>query len=207
MDLKADTFVVGYGSLLSHDSRLRFSGIDTKLIPVNLAGWRRSWSGRCSDERVTYAGASPRVGASMNAALMPTEEISPELRARERNYNFVAVTVDQLTFYGSDDRQAAWAETLAHKKLYICDIIDPISARADFPILQSYVDTCIAGCFETEIPDFAAQFVRTTCGWENGWINDRQQPRYPRAARISEETRDQIDQLLDACDVLKFREE
>ena len=44
-----------------------------------------------------------------------------------------------------------------------------------YPLQQSYVDTCMAGCLEMSIPGWAHDFVRTTDGWEHCWIDDRQQ--------------------------------
>ena len=46
------------------------------------------------------------------------------------------------------------------------------------PILQSYVDICILGCFEFS-KEFAIEFIHTTVGWDSPWLNDREVPRRP----------------------------
>ena len=199
----SNTFIVSYGSLLSHESRSH-SGIDAAVIPVTLTGWSRGWVARYPDEKQTYVGALPDSEAVMNAALLPMEDITPELRERERFYDFTLIDLDQLEIHVEDNKQESIKMALKSKELYICNTIAPYQANAEYTFLQSYVDTCMKGCLE-QSADFAREFVRTTSGWENGWENDRCSPIYSRAAPVCENTKVRIDQILDECGVLKYR--
>ena len=49
--------VLGYGSLLSRDSRERYSQINTLGIPVMVSGFERAWVTRSIQEQQTYVGA------------------------------------------------------------------------------------------------------------------------------------------------------
>ena len=57
---------------------------------------------------------------------------------------------------------------------------DKQSQRATYqePILQSYVDIVMNGCLEYGT-NFAKQFINTTEGWNQWWLNDRTIPRRP----------------------------
>jgi hypothetical protein len=59
------------------------------------------------------------------------------------------------------------------------------------PILQSYIDIIMRGCFNTIGDDFARAFISTTTGWSapndihsSYWVNDRDWPIYKRADRF-----------------------
>jgi hypothetical protein len=73
----------------------------------------------------------------------------------------------------------------------------PTPPDASHPILQSYVDIIMRGCFNTIGEPLARSFVHTTTGWTrrtshpsttttlcNYWVNDRDIPMYKRADRI-----------------------
>ena len=51
-------------------------------------------------------------------------------------------------------------------------------ASYKFPIPQTYVDTCLTGCLEYSI-EYAQQFLSSTTGWSQYWLNDRLIPRRP----------------------------
>ena len=80
---------------------------------------------------------------------------------------------------------------------------NPIPPDASHPILQSYVDIILRGCFNTIGEPFARSFVSTTTGWfrnnnrsttntttnhhhhhHHYWVNDRDRPMYKRADRL-----------------------
>lgn len=78
---------------------------------------------------------------------------------------------------------------------------NPIPPDASHPILQSYIDIIIRGCFNTFGEPFARSFVSTTTGWCRHtttttttphdddddyyyWVDDRDRPMYKRADRI-----------------------
>jgi len=54
--------------------------------------------------------------------------------------------------------------------------LDPPSVR--FPILQTYIDVVVSGCFEHG-EDFAREFIETTFKWSPYWLNERELARRP----------------------------
>ena len=199
----SEHYLLGYGSLLSHDSRYLFSDIDCQAVPLVVDGWQRAWATRSSIVQQTCLGAFKRQGAWLNAAILPITEITPKLMTREAEYSFEALTVAQLSL--PESHQHIKLTSLKDKKIWICQNFDSYNASEAFPITQSYLDTCLSGCLEIAGRKFAKQFIASTVGWKSGWVNDRVAPIYPRAARISQETMSLIDQLLTEEDILRFR--
>jgi len=196
-------YVVGYGSLLSHDSRKRYSNLDIIPIHVNLHGWQRQWQVNSLTENQTYVGVQSKINASLNAALIPTNSIDDKLRQRESNYEFVQVQEDHIEILGQATRDIR--SNLDGCKLWICKPKANDHPSEAFPVNQSYVDTCLAGALESGLKGYAETFVRNTLGWHHHWVNDRQNPQYPRAAAICDNTLARIDALLDKCEILQFR--
>jgi hypothetical protein len=54
----------------------------------------------------------------------------------------------------------------------------------------------MAGCLEHGGIEEAERFVMHTSLWEHPRINDRVQPKYPRAAKVNNETIEHIDRIL-----------
>ena len=212
MTLDSQHYVIAYGSLLSHDSRSRFSAIDCHAIPVQLKGWRRAWTTRTLHEQQTCLSAKVDKDASFNGALVPIEQLSPQLAKREQDYEFVQVDTSQLSLLTSSQHKLSHT-LLAEKQIWICQNKKNEEANSNYPICQTYVDTCLAGCLETDLDDFAGDFLQSTLGWrgaggnKGAWINDRSAPRYPRAAAISQQRLDIIDQILAQANLLQFRQE
>ena len=94
---------------------------------------------------------------------------------------------------------------------YLPDLFVPPDAQ--YPILQSYVDTILRGCLDIGGEDFAKEFIEGTKGWNPGelseyaltngpvkescWINDRKEPRYSRGDPVhSQANADKFDDLL-----------
>jgi hypothetical protein len=206
MSLESEHYIIAYGSLLSNDSRSRFSGLHCQAIPVRLAGWRRAWTTRTLHEQQTCLSAKVEKNASFNAVLLPIEQISPELVKREKDYEFVQVHSSQLSLLDKEQDQITHNQ-LASKSVWICQNKLNESANPRYPICQTYVDTCLAGCLETGLINFAVHFLQSTMGWDAGWINDRHAPRYPRAAVTSQHSQQLIDDILAQADLLQFRTE
>jgi len=205
-------YVIGYGSLMSHDSRLRFSQINAQGTPVLLSGWERGWVVNCPIEKFTSVGATANSNAQLNALLVPVETITPELQDREKNYRFTAVEPENIIpFFENDELPKKDA------KYWVCEVLNPTESCENHPIYQSYVDTCLVGCLENGDENFASLFIASTFGWIHSqhseqhqpahWINDRNAPHYPRAAAINEAMASRIDQLLNSMDILQYRQE
>lgn len=187
--------VLGYGSLMNGDSRSRHSGIPHDGVEVEVYGFERGWITRSEPERQTYVGAYQKSNGWLNAQLVPTH-LDPALQKREQDYRFTAVTIDQLNFELSDDLTERLIEWLKQRDIWICESLKIEPSEPDYPVHQSYIDTCLAGCLELGGEAAARRFIASTNGWEHDRVNDRTAPRYPRAARVNPEDFVVIDQLL-----------
>ncbi|WP_438863626.1 gamma-glutamylcyclotransferase [Neptunicella sp.] len=203
---ETDEFILGYGSLLSHDSRWRYSALNTEVIPVSVQGWQRSWITRNIEEQQSHVGAVAQPGASLNGVLVPTATISDSLRQREKDYRFAPVSLAQLTLQVQPAQLTPLVEQLHNRKIWLCQSLDSHPANSDFPIMQTYLDTCLVGCFENGGDDFARAFIQTTQGWNSGWVDDRGEPRYPRAAKVTPAQQERIDLLLEDLNLLRLRQ-
>lgn len=210
MSAKQKHYLVGYGSLLSHDSRSRYSNIFCPNMPIVAHGWQREWLARGLADRQTSLGVSAIKSAKLNGVLLPIEQISPELRNREQDYQFVEVDPGNIeAAVGSDIAQSEFQKIRTapnNYKIWICVNLHKEPANNHYPIYQTYLDTCLVGCFEMGIDNFAAEFIQHTHFWKHGWINDRDNARYVRAARVSQQQQLQIDQLLESLQILQYRQ-
>ena len=193
-------FLITYGSLLSAYSRKHFSSIDEDVLPVEVEGWKRSWSVQHLQERATHAGATVSAGSSMTAALVPTE-VTDELREREKYYEFIQVDAAHLSPLVPGQKLPSDAV------FWICQPLLAGIPSVEFPLHQTYVDTCLIGCIESGLSDWPLRFLSETDGWQHCWINDRAEPRYPRAARLTQEHEERVDALLEQKGLLAFRRE
>lgn len=195
-------YLIGYGSLLSHDSRLRYSDIQCHSLPVSVSGWKRAWVTRSKTEQQTYVGAINSTSAKINGMLIPIAEIDENLRVREQDYEFVLVDHASIDFHF----EGISKKVLTDNKIWLCQTKKLHPVDNHHPIYQSYVDTCMAGCLEANLPGFVEQFVTGTEGWENGWLNDRHQPQYPRAAKVNSQLQQKIDEILQNLNVIQYRQ-
>jgi hypothetical protein len=211
MSAKQRHYLIGYGSLLSHDSRSRYSNIFCPNVPIVAHGWQREWLARGLADCQTSLGVSEIESAKLNGVLLPIEQISPELRNREQDYQFIEV--DPATIEAAPESELAQSELKQIKansnnnKIWICANLHKEPASKHYPIYQTYLDTCLVGCFDIGIDNFAAEFIQHTHFWKHGWINDRNNARYVRAARVSSQQQLQIDQLLESLRILHYRRE
>ncbi|AXT37998.1 gamma-glutamylcyclotransferase [Alteromonas sp. BL110] len=188
--------VLGYGSLLSKDSRERYSNIFTKGIPVTVSGFERAWVTRSIHEQQTYVGAVANAHSQLNAQLIPTQ-INPALQEREKDYRFVEVSPKSLSFQlHQGEVTDALNERFSQFTFWICETLACEPASEAFPVNQTYIDTCMAGCLEHGGIKEAERFVMHTSLWEHPRVNDRTQPKYPRAAKVNNETIERIDRIL-----------
>ncbi|WP_338294487.1 hypothetical protein [Planctobacterium marinum] len=200
-------YVVGYGSLMSHDSRLRYSQIDAEGIPVHVTGWQRSWNMNCPDNRYTCVGALPGGQTeTLNAMLVPVAEITPALQQREQSYQFTQLDLASIQAHNAEQDAELHAQ-LNDAVVWICQVEQPGTASTNFPIFQTYVDTCLSGCLQHVGVDFAMHFIERTRGWQGHWVNDRHEPRYPRLAALDSDMHLRIDELLEQAGLLQFRQE
>ena len=191
--------VLRYGSLLSKDSRERFSNIYTQSIPVNVKGFERGWITRSEQEQQTYVGAIRNRDKQLNAHLIPTD-INPGLQEREKDYRFIQVALHDIHLNRSTsfarEEQVAIENALAPFTFWMCETLAVQPASHRYPVHQTYIDTCISGCLEQGGEAEAQAFIAQTSFWRHNRVNDRRSPKYPRAAVVDIANQQKIDELL-----------
>ncbi|MEM7457320.1 MAG: gamma-glutamylcyclotransferase [Planctomycetota bacterium] len=193
-------FILSYGSLLSRQSRVDYSAITADVYPALVSGWKRGWCVRHLEELTTHAGAIRDNGSTMHCVLVPTE-LNDDIREREKYYDFVEVERSDVEF------PEGVPDAAAEGKFWICQPKAIQFPDSDFPLSQSYVDTCLIGCIETGISDWPVGFILATAGWEHCWVDDRnyETPIYVRAAVLSAAEQERVDDFLDEAGVLEHR--
>jgi hypothetical protein len=92
-------FLIGYGSLINAQSRLRSLSTHSQALPVVCHGYKRRWGYRCPRREYTALSVERVQGSSINAVLIPitSPEIDiPRLDERERNYARTLVDLHDL---------------------------------------------------------------------------------------------------------------
>ena len=195
-DAEQPQYIVGYGSLMQDESRKRTSPQAGPAHPVEIAGYRRSWSSRGDPVGfgTTYLGVAADSRSSMNAVVYRVE--ANELAAtdrREASYCRSGVSLASIKTLESGGFGIARGQVW----IYVNRPDAIASPSAKYPIVQSYVDIFVSGCLEQEqrfdLQGFARQCLASTGGWSEHWVNDRI---YPRRPFIFQPKAHQIDALL-----------
>jgi hypothetical protein len=171
----------GYGSLVNrktHDF--------TPLHAARITGWRRSWQ-RAPNRPAAFLSVIADAASDIEGVIAPVPNDDwLALDAREHSYARLAVT----------DAVSHAADNVRDISIYA---IPPDSAAppdADHPILLSYVDAVLQGYMREYGHAGAERFVASTEGWNTPVRNDREDPVYPRAQRLSKEEQDFVDDML-----------
>ncbi|MDN3614993.1 gamma-glutamylcyclotransferase family protein [Vibrio gallaecicus] len=185
-------YIFGYGSLMNSSSR-QLTGQTGAAIPVIVHGLVRHWS-KIDDSYVLSPLVVNKGQGQVNGVLLKVDdEALDEFDIRERGYHRVKLSPEQIELNidsknhaeAFDSQQAIW--------VYINDEV--IAPSEQSPIVQSYVDTVMAGCLEVS-EKFAEHFVTHTKGWHHPFENDRHQPKYNKLAGVAEHHHSVIDGLL-----------
>ena len=158
------TFIIGYGSLLKRASLNRTLPQVKEIEPIYLKNYKRSWN---ANENITptlattYLGINKCDDSKMNAIIFELERDFLELLdKREFLYDRVEVALIDIEFTTSK------FEISEEDKIWFYLTTNPYKPSSENPIIQSYVDTCIAGAFEIEsefgIENFANFFIEMT---------------------------------------------
>jgi len=189
------TYIIGYGSLFKKSSLNRTLPNVNEIKPILLKNYKRSWN---AIENITptfsttFLGVEKSLNSQMNAIIFEVEStMIGELDKREFLYNRKKVELSDIEFLASSfnitDNDDIW--------IYVTK--ESAEPSKEYPIIQSYVDICISGCFEIEkdfkIDDFAKTFLLTTAQWSENWVNDRI---FPRAPHIHQPDAYRIDKLI-----------
>ncbi|HWE85370.1 MAG TPA: gamma-glutamylcyclotransferase family protein [Terracidiphilus sp.] len=198
-------FIFGYGSLLERASRTRTNPEALAAWPARVTGYRRGWFHRFADNvgsTCTYLGATAEDAATINGVIYKVNDFE-KTKDRETGYTATLVSgkIEMLDGGAPWSGEAVWLFVSNAK-----DISETKEPTPEFPMVESYVDICVNGCLEIEAlyrtaPGFTQEFIRTTSGWNQYWINDRL---YPRRPFIYVPNAGAIDQALQTGAVLKY---
>ncbi len=196
LDTERAQYIVGYGSLMQEDSRMRTSPRAGPAHPVEVEGYRRGWfaRGRGAGPGSTYLGLQSEPKSHLNAVVYQVDPAEVDATdKREALYCRVRVALSDLR-----PLEPGWApERDAQAWIYLSLPGSVAMPDPRNPIVQSYVDVFLSGCLEQEqragLADFSSECLSTTAGWSEHWVNDRI---YPRRPFIYQPKALQIDRLL-----------
>ncbi|MEM7462048.1 MAG: gamma-glutamylcyclotransferase family protein [Pseudomonadota bacterium] len=186
----------GYGSLVNRQTlKTRYA----HAIPVRLKGWRRHWQSRASGY-LHYTGkdiALLSVHESQDTNLsgmliLDQRENLDEIDIREKGYDRHRLDPNQLDF-GADVGQI-----MLPRDLFIYVGKSDPDDRQNSKLLQSYLDTVLAGYLSEYGSAGIEHLLETTVGFERDIIADRENPIYTRAIRPDDELAMRFDALLQA---------
>ena len=174
-------FIFGFGSLINHNSRRQTNPESKDAIPVRVApefGYIRSWNYHGTSSKLTALGVreieNGEDAHSINGVIYPVNGTDMSLvDEREDGYKRVEVPwrfVESFSWPALPDPDQT--------KLWMYLPENPQHPNSEYPVLQTYVDVCLDGCLEYG-EEFAKEFLESTFGWSQFWLNDRLLARRP----------------------------
>ena len=171
----------GYGSLVNRNTH-----DFTPVHPSRITGWRRIWR-RAANRPAAFLSVIADSDSEIEGVIAPVPNDDwVALDAREYSYDRIAVT-DAVRHGASDVRDIS---------IYSIPPDRASKPTEDHPILLSYVDAVLQGYLCEFGEAGAARFVETTEGWDTPVRNDRADPIYPRAQRLTDRERAFVDDML-----------
>lgn len=178
-------YIFGYGSLMNSASR-RLTGQTSAARPAIAHGLCRYW-GKVDESYILAPLVVTQGEGLINGVLLQVDDAQlVEFDRRERGYQRIQIGHQDI------DCQHPLSET-DRIWIYVTEQATPPCELS--PIVQTYVDTVLAGCLEIS-EQFAEQFIQHTIGWHHPLENDRHQPKYGNLAGVTAESRQIIDKLL-----------
>ncbi|WP_434360602.1 gamma-glutamylcyclotransferase [Parasalinivibrio latis] len=175
-------YIFGYGSLINEASR-KMTSHTGDGIPVSVGGLVRQW-GKVSGSNISPLVVSEGDGECNGVLLAINEASLAAFDIRESGYRRIELPADGIRFLNNN------VEVEGPVYAYVGREPEPPCHIQ--PIVQSYVDTVLAGCLRYSA-DFANAFVESTHGWHYPLINDRENPIYPRMAGVNQDDISWID--------------
>jgi len=172
-----DPAFFGYGSLVNVATHHYH-----KPTVATLPGWRREWQ-HTYQRDVAFLSVKPCPDTTIEGLVATVPGANwAALDQRERTYLRRDVTQD----LGARQRTAIYQ-------------VDPgqLTGRHGL-ILLSYLDVVIQGYLRQFGEDGVERFFATTDGWDTPIVNDRAEPRYPRAQTLRPDETELVDHHLAA---------
>ncbi len=158
----------GYGSLVN-----RATHSYAPAQPAALTGWRRVWV-HTAVRPLAYLSVEPDPTTTIHGLVAPVPGGDwVALDAREYGYNrHLAVAMLQ--------------DNTPHPiQVYAVPPAAALPPQHPYPILLSYIDAVVQGFLREYGAEGAAHFFATTAGWNAPILNDRAEPKYPRAQNLT----------------------
>lgn len=195
-------YVVGYGSLMLEKSKQDTDPNAGISIPVTITGFQRGWFvvSKHPGFSLIYLGTVIDKKSKLNGVLfkLNSNKSISAYDARESGYCRVSIEDKNI--------QIMTPQKMTKGEYWIYVISNKVkrSPSKPYPIVQSYADIFLSGCFEIQekyhLNNFAKECVLTTSNWSIHWVNDRI---YPRRAYNEQPMIAKIDNLL-AAEVPKY---
>jgi hypothetical protein len=203
-------YIFGYGSLLERASRTRTNPDAIGAWPARVKGFERGWFHQGKDfvgSTCTFLGAVKAETKIVNGVIYAVADLE-STKDREVGYTATPIHPGLIEML---DGGAEWIPGIA---VYIFlsnpeSISKTKAPTKEIPMVQSYVDICINGCLELEAlyrkvnGSFTKDFISSTSGWNEFWVNDRI---YPRRPFIYAPNATAIDKALQAGGKLQLRQ-
>lgn len=193
-------YIFGYGSIINDESRLKTLGCscaDDEAVAVYLSpefGYFRSWCYR-SNTGFTALGLIPmnnqKYSSKICGIIFPVSntEALNAFDEREQGYERVLVNVKMVEINHNIGCHAAKARakelelflqsTNVNIWTYVPTLACLSSPDDEYPILQTYVDVCLRGCLAWGGEEYMKDFIRSTYGWSDFFLNDALLSRRP----------------------------
>jgi hypothetical protein len=187
----------GYGSLVNHQTLPD----DAQSARVRVRGWRRAWrhSSMATNGRRCTLTVVPDPDCTIFGTIVAQPLTGAEaLQAREAQYGKVELPPASIEWV--DEQPGHWPEPFIH----VGHAEHARSGDHDHPVLLSYLDTVLSGFMLTFGDEGPQHFMETTADWHVPVLNDRHEPLYPRATRLSAEETALIDDLLTTAGATVF---
>jgi len=171
-------YLVGYGSLISKESRLN-TGVSDKCIPIKVSGFRREWNVIIPEEGATYLGVVRDSENYFNGVLFEVfeDEIAKFDKRETEYYERILIDKKYIKFLNI---QIDLYETM----IWIYISKNPSRPNSEYPVINSYVNTVLNGVLNLG-KDFYDEFIRTTFGLDFIY-DDLDNPRYPYLVKDEE---------------------
>lgn len=165
---KPENYIFGYGSLVNSKSRAETLNCLRSVVAARISskfGYQRVWNYPAPGFTALGVVKSENP-MSINGIIYIAHD--DELKVwddRETNYNRIEVPWDYV-------ESVDWMQLPKEGKLWIYIPKNVQLPNKQYPLVQSYIDTCVSGFLEYS-EDFAIEFLHTTGGWSQFWLNDR----------------------------------
>lgn len=178
-------YIFGYGSLINGHSR-QLTGQTGDAVPAIVSGLQRRWGKVNGRYKIAPLVAEIGEGSCNGVLVRINNDSLIDFDRRERGYRRIELDPKNVS---------ASLGVLLTDPIWVYVKVNPEPPCEVQPIMQTYVDTVLAGCLSIS-DQFAKTFVETTEGWHHPFENDRHQPKYGNLAGVPDEHLMRIDLLI-----------